>query len=304
MSVFRVVKTKDYTKMTNHHLKNKALSLKAKGLLSLMLSLPDDWDYTIKGLSLINRDGIDSIREAVKELERAGYVTRTRKRDAKGRLREADYEIYEEPQPPDGEAPTLEVPALGNPAVETPAQDKPAQGNPILENPTLENPTQSITNRQNIHPEKKKKSITHPCRTNPSNPYQSTPESMDTGGAVAGGDYWRTREQVRQNISYDTLKEDLDRERLDEIVEIMVEALCSTKPQFRISGEYQPAGYVKERLWQINSMHIEYIFGCLQRTAPRITNIKAYLLATLFNAPTTMSNYYDARVEHERYNSP
>ena len=73
MAVFRIDKTKDYTVMANHHLRNKALSLKAKGLLSLMLSLPDDWDYTTKGLATICKDGVDSICSTVRELESAGY---------------------------------------------------------------------------------------------------------------------------------------------------------------------------------------------------------------------------------------
>ena len=85
MAVFRVERNKGYTVMSNHHLRNKELSLKAKGLLSQMLSLPEDWDYTLKGLSLINREKIDAIREAIKELERAGYIVRSRERDEKGR---------------------------------------------------------------------------------------------------------------------------------------------------------------------------------------------------------------------------
>ena len=84
MAVFRVEKTRDYTVMANHHLKNRTMTLKAKGLLSLMLSLPDDWDYTLKGLSLISVESIDAIREAVRELERAGYIVRSRERNEKG----------------------------------------------------------------------------------------------------------------------------------------------------------------------------------------------------------------------------
>ena len=118
MAVFRVERNKGYTVMSNHHLRNKELSLKAKGLLSQMLSLPEDWDYTLKGLSLINREKIDAIREAIKELERAGYIVRSRERDEKGRLRGADYVIFEQPQPPTPDLPTLENPTypgrLGN----------------------------------------------------------------------------------------------------------------------------------------------------------------------------------------------
>lgn len=80
MAVFRVEKTKDFTIMSNHHLRNTELSLKAKGLLSLMLSLPEDWDYTTKGLAHICKDGVDSITTALKELERHGYLTRQRLR--------------------------------------------------------------------------------------------------------------------------------------------------------------------------------------------------------------------------------
>ena len=100
MAVFRIEKTRDYTVMSNHHLKNKNLTLKAKGLLSVMLSLPETWDYTLKGLAIINREGVDAIREAVRELEKAGYIVRTRVRNAKGRLTGTEYVIYEQPQAP------------------------------------------------------------------------------------------------------------------------------------------------------------------------------------------------------------
>lgn len=97
MSVFRVERTGDYTVMSNHHLKNRALSLKAKGLLSLILSLPDDWDYTLRGLAYISLESVDSVRRAVTELENEGYITRTRTRDEQGRLRGTEYIIREQP---------------------------------------------------------------------------------------------------------------------------------------------------------------------------------------------------------------
>ena len=150
MAVFRVERNKGYTVMSNHHLRNKELSLKAKGLLSQMLSLPEDWDYTLKGLSLINREKIDAIREAIKELERAGYIVRSRERDEKGRLRGADYVIFEQPQPPTPDLPTLENPTL----------DNPMQEKPTLEKPTLENPTQlnkELLKTNLLKPSKKKR---------------------------------------------------------------------------------------------------------------------------------------------------
>ena len=126
MSVFHVEKNTAYTVMSNHHLRDKSLSLKAKGLLSQILSLPEEWDYTLQGLAYINREQIDAIRQAVHELEQAGYIVRTRERDNKGRLRGADYTIYEEPQV------SSDLPAL----------EKPLSENPMLENPTSDNPTQ------------------------------------------------------------------------------------------------------------------------------------------------------------------
>ena len=136
MSVFRVEKTKGYTVMSNHHLRNHAMSLKAKGLLSQMLSLPEDWDYTLQGLAQINKESIDAIREAVRELERAGYIERSRERDERGCLRGTVYTIYEQPHTePTPEEPTQALPTLDNPTLEK----------PMLDFPTLENPTQLNT---------------------------------------------------------------------------------------------------------------------------------------------------------------
>ena len=131
MAVFRVEKNRGYTVMSNHHLRNKDLSLKAKGLLSQMLSLPEDWDYTLKGLSLINRESIDAIRTAVWELEKAGYITRQQNRDGKGKMADMVYTIYEQPQPRP-EAEDEEQPGLENPVLENPTSDNPTSENPVL----------------------------------------------------------------------------------------------------------------------------------------------------------------------------
>jgi hypothetical protein len=132
--------------MSNYHLRDQTLTLKAKGLLSQMLSLPDEWDFTLTGLSAINREKIDAIREAVRELERAGYIMRSRVRDAKGRLLGAEYIIRELPQkPPDGEpSPTLDFPILDYPTLE----------NPTLGNPTQLNKEESIKERLSKDPNK------------------------------------------------------------------------------------------------------------------------------------------------------
>ena len=114
MAVFRIEKTRDYTVMSNHHLRNTELSLKAKGLLSLMLSLPENWDYTTKGLARICKDGVDSICAGVRELEEQGYVVRERVRNPNGQLGAIEYTILEQPRPPEREKPEQENPAQLN----------------------------------------------------------------------------------------------------------------------------------------------------------------------------------------------
>ena len=122
MAVFRVEKNKGYTVMSNHHLRNKELTLKAKGLLSQMLSLPENWDYTLAGLSHINKESIDAIRTAVLELEKTGYIERSQGRDEKGKMTAITYTIYEQPQNPVLENPVLENPTTDNPTSENPMQ--------------------------------------------------------------------------------------------------------------------------------------------------------------------------------------
>ena len=300
MAVFRVEKTKDYTVMANHHLRNTELSLKAKGLLSLMLSLPENWDYTTKGLSKICKDGIDSINATVKELEANGYVIRRRLRNNKGQLTTTEYTILEQPQSLEHteNEPKRENPILGNPTQEKPVLEKPKQGEPILENPHQLNINISKTNSVN----------TDLLNMEPSNPYQSPPHlssrelqnqiGYDEIGCDSVAD---VKELVLENLEYNIMKQRYDRECLDEIVDIIVETLCSTKSTINISGEEYPARLVKEKLLRLDSSHIDYVFECLQKTTTYVRNIKRYLLATLFNAPSTIGNYYSALVNHDLY---
>ena len=135
MAVFRVERNKGYTVMSNHHLRNKELTLKAKGLLSQMLSLPENWDYTLAGLSHINRESVDAIRTAIWELEQAGYITRQQGRDDKGKMTAIEYTIFEQPQPVTTSPPGLAYPILGNPTTAKPILENPISDNPVSENP-------------------------------------------------------------------------------------------------------------------------------------------------------------------------
>lgn len=132
MAVFRIEKTRDYTVMSNHHLRDQSLSLKAKGLLSMMLSLPKEWNYTTRGLASICKEGTDSIGSALKELERTGYIVRNRLRDSKGRILDVEYVIYETPHPaaePDTAVPDTACPHPENPDMDIPCLEKPSQLN-------------------------------------------------------------------------------------------------------------------------------------------------------------------------------
>lgn len=285
MAVFRIEKTRDYTVMANHHLRNTALSLKAKGLLSLMLSLPEDWDYTTKGLARICKDGIDSICSTVKELEEHGYIIRHRIRNEKGQMTTVEYIIMEQPKPP--------LPEQGYPK-----RENPVLGNPILGNPEQENPDQLNTKESSKQELNTDSSITKPSNPIQSNPYE--PQAADRIGMDARAAY---REIILENIEYDIIVQDrqLERDRLDEIVELIVDTVCSARQTIRVAGDDFPAEVVKSRLLKLDSEHIRYVLDCMHNNTTYVRNIKKYLLAALFNAPSTIGNYYSALVNHDMY---
>ena len=151
MAVFRIEKTRDYTVMANHHLRNKALSLKAKGLLSLMLSLPEDWDYTTRGLSCICKDGVDSIRVGIQELEANGYLVRERRRNENGQYGAIEYTILEKPRQVAIPPPVQEKPILENPTQVIPMQVLPTQEIPAQLSIEESNTQKSNTDESNTH---------------------------------------------------------------------------------------------------------------------------------------------------------
>ena len=300
MAVFRVEKNRGYTVMSNHHLRNKDLSLKAKGLLSQMLSLPEDWDYTLKGLSLINRESIDAIRTAVWELEKAGYITRQQNRDGKGKMADMIYTIYEQPQPRP-EQPDKAAPGLEKPVLENPTSDNPTPGKPILENPTQLN--KDISSKEKTTTDVL---ITDPIpilsRPSPLEGEAAQPPERKGTGAKSQSAIEIYREIIMDNIEYEHLcqhAKSIDRETLDEIVDLLVETVCSARKTIRIAGDDYPAELVKSKFMKLDSSHIEFVFQCLSKNTSEIRNIKKYLLAMLFNAPSTMNGYYTALVAHD-----
>ena len=250
-----------------------------------MLSLPEDWDYTMKGLARICKDGIDSISGGIWELEAHGYLIRARVRGANGQLGSIEYTILEQPKAP-------------SPTQEKPIRENPIQVKPMLDAPIQENPAQLNTKEQN-----KELSITQGSSPIPSRP--PTPREKSR----IGQDRMRERESYREiiweNIDYDILaqNEKLDRNRLDELVELMVDTVCSNQEMIRIAGDDYPAEVVKSRFLKIDSSHIEYVLERMRENTTYVRNIKKYLLAALYNAPVTMDSYYTFLVNHDLYGS-
>lgn len=290
MAVFRIEKTRDYTVMANHHLRNTKLSLKAKGLLSLMLSLPEDWDYTTKGLAKICRDGVDSICSAVNELEEHGYVIRELIRNAKGQLTDIQYTILEKPELP------------------KPEQGKPKQENPVLDKPILGEPEQEKPAQLNTKKSSNQELKTDLSNTEVSNPIQSNlaedePQAADGMGTDTRSAREIYQEIILENIGYEYLRQNnhIDRERLDELVELIVDTVCSARKTIRIAGDDYPAEVVKSRFMKLDSSHIEYVLSSMQENTTYVRSIKKYLLAALYNAPATISSYYTSLVNHDMY---
>ena len=273
MAVYRVNKSRNYTVMSNFHLRDKNLSLKAVGLLSKMLSFNDGWKFSTRGLSAICKEGPDAILSALKELEKYGYLVRHRQRDNKGRMGSMVFEIYEEPQP--------DFPHTDNPHMEKPDVDYPDVDEPHEENPAQINTNQVITQERN----------------NSLSKYQSiNPDGMDVIDERE-----RYEELIRENLEIDILSQDphYDIDRVNELVEIMLDAVCSKSPTIRINGEDMPQQVVKSRFLKLDSSHIEYVLHAMDECPSDIRNIRAYLLTTLYNASLTMDNYYSALVNHD-----
>ena len=248
MSVFRVERTHDYTVMSNHHLKNRALSLKAKGLLSLMLSLPDDWDYTLQGLAHISLEKVDAIRKAITELENEGYITRTRERDEQGRLRGTEYIIREQPI---SEKPTLEKPMLEKPMLEKPTLDKPTQVKPTLENPTQLN--------KNIY------------NKNKSSMYEEIPQSNQSKEETE-------LTEILQNCELKSFES-----KTAQMLESAVRVLYY-KQSIKLSGAVLPQSEIRNLLRRVNRDTLIDAVEVLRHNENEVQNPQGYLYSVILNA--------------------
>ena len=285
MAVYRVERTRDYTVMSNYHLKDTTLSLKAKGLLSMFLSFPEDWNYSTRGLAKICKEGVEAVGNTIKELEKAGYIVRRQLRGANGRITDTEYIIYEKPQTPEPSPPDTVTPDMVPPDTENPDVAGPDMDAPHMENPAQLNINQSKTQKSN---------------TQRFNTHSFPPPAPSAGPAEGMKEILEKREEIQTQIEYSLIADTSNQAQIDEFVEIMLEVALSRTPTMKIGRDMEyPTAYVQQRFDQITSAHIETLLESIQANTTRVWNTRAYLLAALFNAPATMDNHYTMLVNHD-----
>ena len=302
MPVIRVTKTTNYTVISNYPLRDSRLSLKACALLCKMLCNADTWDYSITGMATQCKDGKSAVSNAMKELEQYGYLVRKQHRNGRGQIVDTEYIIYESPElneeymrrQAEMEAAELDP---SNESAEPDffsASEEPSAENPFPDNAEPENDTQINTISTNTE-----KINTDAIKSYPSFTQQNTeePAPMDVMG------YEEARERVTENIEYEIMCERYPKERLDEIVDIASEALCTRRSTFTLGKDTYPYSLVKDRLLRLDASHVGYIIDCINKNTTDVRNIKPYLLKTLINAPATMESYYTTKVNHDLYGS-
>ena len=271
MPVFRIERTRDYTVMCNHHLKNPQLTLKAKGLLSMMLSFPDEWNYSERGLAAICKEGVDAIHSAIKELEKAGYMERHQLRGQGGRIVDTEYVIYETPHAPDMAPPDTENPDMDDPDTAGPETGNPGELN--TQKPNTKKTNTQVSNTQSFSP-----------------PSPSREEDGMTDGLAQ-------LFAIRERIEYESLCEAFRPEQVDELVELMLEVQMNRGKTIRLGQNNEfPTAYVQGRFSKITHEHLEKVLD-------GIKNTKAYLLSALFNSVSTLDNHYTMLVNHDFYGS-
>ena len=335
-TVFRVEKNKNYTTISNHHLQDRNLSLKAKGLLTLILSLPPDWDMTLKGLVSLSGDGVDSVRSGIQELEKAGYLRRSRSRNNLGQLLCTEYTIYEHAVTENVASETeiddnlniiySEESHIGKSDVDKNSQigksnvDENSQiGKSDVDKNTTENLDDSQIGFSNVGKSNIGKSNTIKYLNNKDTyninnyPYQSTyssklcrePKENSIDEMEKAQTLYEERkayeEIIKQNIAYDLLSEqkETSRDFLDLCVQVMVDAVTSNKPYIKIKGQDIPKEAVKSVLLKLDDENISYVNMCLSESKTAIKNMQSYILTALYCSQHGGDTYFNQLVKHD-----
>lgn len=292
-TVFRVFKTEKFSVISNYHLFDKRLTHKATNLLTTMLALSPVWDYTLEGLASLKKDGIDGVRSGIRELEKLGYLTRRQLRNEKGQLAHNEYLVYETPELNPNFAKS-EKNCQELPSSENPMTDEESKKIPSLENPSTENPRQLNTKYTN-------QSYQDNNNININNTYRC--DEMDSIDKI---DRKEIKAELKKQLSYENLisRNEADKKQINSIINILADVMSSRSQSIRIAGGNKPLEEVIQRFRQLTDKHIAYVLECLNKNANKPRNIRAYLLTSLFNAPSTMDCYYarDAdQVETKQY---
>ena len=293
--IFKIVKDKKqgYTVVPNQLLFDENISLKSTMLLAIMLALPPTWDLTLKGLATLKKDGLDSIRTGMNELEKAGYIVKKRVRNELGQVKGTEYTVYEtldlnpdidktcsdSKKSSKNHANTRKTPKLENPI-----QAKTAKNvMPKLDFPIQANPTQSNTKLI------KNNYIKSINQDNINNNINNNTYRCDDLDSIDKIDKKILKEKIKKQISYEKLVGETDRNQTDSIVEILSDVMASRKKQIRIAKEDKPVEDVRERFLSLTYEHICYVIKSVSSQTGKPRNIKAYLLTALYNAPATMA---------------
>ena len=312
--IMKVGEIKDYTIVDNSCLRDVNLDIAERGLLITMLSLPDNWDFNGRGLSSILPCGKTKIYSALKKLETAGYLMRKRiYKD--GRVADWEYYICGKAIFFDNTTDVQEEIAKTNDNAENFEQDRPAYevktcdanitdnsapiSSLVLENQEIDEEKQEMPDDNKINNNKLSKNKIYKNQS-----INHTAYEVDRPIDVSQKDYEKYKELIKQNIDYDSFVyslSDMDLQEIDEIVELMTETVAINNKPVKINGTLIPAEIVKSRFLKINHGDIDYLLFALSRNTTKVKNIRAYLIAAIYNAKTTQNNYYGAEVRHDLY---
>ena len=277
----------NYTIVSNCILKNQSLSLKDRGLIITLLSLPDNWAFTINGLSKIIPDGKDSIKNSLKHLEELGYVSKTQNRGEFGKYGNIVIEVHETPI-----LPIVENPLTEKPSTENPLTEKPLTGKPVPENLSQYNNNKYNTNKSIIH-----QSI-HPSINN-----QNVDGLVDMDESE---NYIYLKNLIKKNIEYDILSDQFkdltDKDILDQIVDLITEICSFAKKDILINGNHIPSALVKTKFLKLDSSNIQYVMEELKKGTSKIKNPHSYLISMLYNAQNTQNVHYQSAVNSDMRN--
>lgn len=265
----------DFTRVHNEFLRDKTLSLAARGCLMTLLQLPDAWNLSEKTIRSILPDGQKKVSTALKECEEKGYLCREKVVDEKGQIVDMIYHVSDQKLPSNileksfRKGVSKIVEAVKNFVT-------PKQSSSTDENPHLQKVDMVTAETENC---------TYIKDTNTCNNSMCNNQSITTD---------EIEKQIKQNISYDHLCDHYDPGRVDEIVGIMTSIMTSTKEKTRCGGQDMCTFSVQNTFKKLTESHIEYVFECLDKVKTKINNIRAYLITTLYNSFFTMNNYYNS----------